>query len=145
MDISGQIMSDRSGAAVPAAEMTRLQPYLPNITDTTETVKTKLNGLLREIENVNAQMQYDYPTLGQPGAGESGGVDVADAIADGEIPTAGGGAPRRTAPAGRQSSPTAGAPRTTKPPVKVRSPQEAMALPSGTVFETPDGRRKVRP
>ncbi|MFA7334932.1 MAG: hypothetical protein WC130_11670 [Kiritimatiellia bacterium] len=135
MDISGQIMSDRSGAAVPAAEMTRLQPYLPNITDTTETVKTKLNGLLREIENVNAQMQYDYPTLGQPGAGEAGGADVADQIANGEVPTApstGGG--RRSA--------TAGAPRTSKPPIQVRSLQEAESLPEGTVFVF-NGRRGV--
>lgn len=30
-------------------------------------------------------------------------------------------------------------------PVRVNSPQEAMALPSGTVFITPDGRQKVRP
>jgi hypothetical protein len=29
-------------------------------------------------------------------------------------------------------------------PVRVTSPQEAMALPPGTVFITPDGRRKVR-
>ena len=28
--------------------------------------------------------------------------------------------------------------------VRVSSPQEAMALPPGTVFVTPDGRRKVR-
>lgn len=30
-------------------------------------------------------------------------------------------------------------------PVRVRSAQEAMALPPGTVFITPDGRQKVRP
>lgn len=30
-------------------------------------------------------------------------------------------------------------------PVRVSSPQEAMKLPSGTVFITPDGRQKVRP
>jgi hypothetical protein len=30
-------------------------------------------------------------------------------------------------------------------PVRVSSPQEAMKLPSGTVFITPDGRTKVRP
>lgn len=30
-------------------------------------------------------------------------------------------------------------------PVKVSTPEEAMALPSGTVFITPDGRTKVRP
>lgn len=29
-------------------------------------------------------------------------------------------------------------------PVRVQTPQEAMALPPGTVFVTPDGRRKVR-
>jgi CheY-like chemotaxis protein len=30
-------------------------------------------------------------------------------------------------------------------PVQVSSPEEAMKLPSGTVFVTPDGRTKVRP
>jgi hypothetical protein len=30
-------------------------------------------------------------------------------------------------------------------PVRVNTPQEAMALPSGTQFQTPDGRIKVRP
>jgi hypothetical protein len=33
----------------------------------------------------------------------------------------------------------------TQGPVRVSSPQEAMALPSGTQFVTPDGRIKVRP
>lgn len=42
--------------------------------------------------------------------------------------------------AGAASAPTAGA----AEPVKVRTVQQAMALPPGTVFITPDGRRKVR-
>jgi len=38
-----------------------------------------------------------------------------------------------------------GASRETKAPVKVNTPQEALALPPGTQFVTPDGRVKVRP
>lgn len=40
---------------------------------------------------------------------------------------------------------TDGASPITQGPVRVASPQEAMSLPSGTVFITPDGRQKVRP
>jgi hypothetical protein len=56
MDIAGQIMSDRSGAAVPAAEMVRLEPYLPNVTDNADSVRKKLAGLKRELESINSQM-----------------------------------------------------------------------------------------
>lgn len=72
MDIAGQIMSDRSGAAQPAAELARLEPYLPNVTDTYDSVAKKLRGLKRELESTNTLMEYDFPTLGQPGAGQRG-------------------------------------------------------------------------
>jgi hypothetical protein len=45
---------------------------------------------------------------------------------------------------GNQSASEAPAQAASGQPVQVRSPQEAMALPPGTVFITPDGRRKVR-
>lgn len=72
MDIAGQVMSDRSGAAVPAAEMVRLEPYLPQVTDSPDTVRKKLLGLKRELESIQSQMEYDFPNLGQPGAGQVG-------------------------------------------------------------------------
>lgn len=76
MDIAGQIMSDRSGASVPAAEMVRLEPYLPQVTDTADTVRKKLAGLKRELESTNSLMEYDFPSLGQPGAGQRGSVQA---------------------------------------------------------------------
>lgn len=47
----------------------------------------------------------------------------------------------------QQGLPTAGVPTASasQGPVQVKTPQEAMALPSGTQFMTPDGRVKVRP
>lgn len=42
------------------------------------------------------------------------------------------------------SSTQIGAPGASGEPVKVSTPEEAMALPKGAVFITPDGRRKVR-
>lgn len=47
----------------------------------------------------------------------------------------------------QQSAPAPGAPQgaPASAPVRVSSPQEAMALPPGTQFVTPDGRVKVRP
>lgn len=59
-NISGQIMSDRSGAAVPAAEMERLKPYLPQLTDTPETVTKKLRGLKTFLQTENRAMQTVY-------------------------------------------------------------------------------------
>jgi hypothetical protein len=45
----------------------------------------------------------------------------------------------------QQGLPTASGADASKGPVQVKTPQEAMALPSGTHFVTPDGRVKVRP
>lgn len=129
-DISGQIMSDRSGASVPASEMKRLQPYLPQVTDRSDTAIKKLQGLRQQLELTNQQMQYDYPGLGEPGAGLAGGNDVAGQIADGEVPT------EQTAPPARRPE------RPQQRPVQVRSIREAEALPKGTVFVL-NGRRGV--
>ena len=109
MDIAGQIMSDRSGASVPAAEMVRLEPYLPQVTDSVDTVKKKLGGLLRELESTNQQMQYDFPSLGQPGAGQRGSVTPSPAPRTApppRKPAAGQG--RAAPPAPRSADPLAG-------------------------------------
>ena len=42
-------------------------------------------------------------------------------------------------------SPPSAAPDAAMQPVRVNSPEEALKLPSGTSFVTPDGRVKVRP
>lgn len=47
-DIAGQKIHDRSGAAVTVGEAARLKPYIPNTTDTPETVKKKLDLFRRE-------------------------------------------------------------------------------------------------
>jgi hypothetical protein len=49
-----------------------------------------------------------------------------------------------TAPSEAQVQQQAAAPQAGAP-VRVNTPDEAMKLPSGTVFQTPDGRNKVRP
>jgi len=108
MDIAGEIMSDRSGAAVPAAEMVRLEPYLPNVTDNADSVRKKLAGLKRELESINSQMEYDFPTLGQPGAGQRATV-----------------APSAPASAPKKSSATAPA-----PPRKTAAPAASAATTS---------------
>jgi len=41
-DIAGQKIHDRSGAAVTVGEAERLKPYIPNVTDSPETVAKKL-------------------------------------------------------------------------------------------------------
>jgi len=55
---------DRSGAAVTAAEFPRLRPFIPNLTDTAETVRTKLRQMKRIIEEENAFIT----SAAQPGA-----------------------------------------------------------------------------
>lgn len=63
--------------------------------------------------------------------------DMLATIESGYTSLLSGGAPEAASPA----APAAGG----QGPVRVNSPQEAMALPPGTHFITPDGRTKVRP
>lgn len=55
-DIAGQRIHDRSGAAVTVGEMARLKPYIPNVTDTPETVKRKLALLETEYQKVQSEI-----------------------------------------------------------------------------------------
>jgi hypothetical protein len=133
-DIAGQIMSDRSGAAVPAAEMVRLTPYLPAVTDTPDTVRKKLEGLKRELASIQSQMEYDFPTLGQPGAGQQGAPRPAGPAAPPAPPRK--GAATVSPPSRKPAAPQA----PTKARVRVKTVQEAEQLPPGTPFVLPDGR-----
>lgn len=118
-----QLMPIMSGAAVSPSEAQRqIRAALPELGDSVETLKTKarvrkmlLNGAARQM---GAQLPYpDVPTFG---------VNT-EAVHQ-------GGGPPPPDPSQIQGG----------GPVRVSSPQEAAQLPPGTVFITPDGRRKVR-
>lgn len=57
-DIAGQKIHDRSGGAVSVGESERLKPYVPNVTDTADTVKKKLKNFEAEY----AAMQRELST-----------------------------------------------------------------------------------
>lgn len=55
-NIAGQKIHDRSGAAVTVGEMARLKPYIPNVTDTPETIDKKLAQFEREYSQIQAEL-----------------------------------------------------------------------------------------
>lgn len=59
-NIGSQIIHDRSGAAVTMAETPRLKPFIPSANDTPQAAKTKLQGLLRQIESMNNEIELAY-------------------------------------------------------------------------------------
>jgi hypothetical protein len=59
-DIAGQVMHDRSGAAVTVGEEKRLKPYIPNPTDDPKTILVKLKGLAQQYQNSNAEIESVY-------------------------------------------------------------------------------------
>lgn len=69
-DIGSLIIHDRSGAAVTAAEMPRLRPFIPNVSDTAATVKKKLANLKSAI----AEMQGDIESVYSEDQGYSGNL-----------------------------------------------------------------------
>lgn len=117
--IGGIIIKDISGAAVSATEDARLAKWVPKVTDSPQTIRDKLNNLKREINQRNSAMEDTF-TEDQGYRPRTGGAR----------------APVGAAPAAPSAASAA--------PVRVRTVQQAMALPPGTVFITPDGRRKVR-
>lgn len=62
-DIASLKIHDRSGAAVTAAEMPRLKPFIPNVTDTPETIKKKLTNFRQEYEQINREYEQLHPGL----------------------------------------------------------------------------------
>lgn len=56
-DLAGQKINDRSGAAVSVGESERLKPYVPNATDTPETVLKKLKGFEAEYKAMARELQ----------------------------------------------------------------------------------------
>lgn len=59
-DIGSLKIHDRSGAAVTAAETPRLKPFIPNVTDTPETIKKKLGLFRQEYQNIQNDLQGMY-------------------------------------------------------------------------------------
>lgn len=55
-DIAGQKIHDRSGGNVTIGEAKRLEPYVPNVTDSPATVKIKLVGLRREYAAMQQEL-----------------------------------------------------------------------------------------
>lgn len=51
---------DMSGAAVTVSEDKRMAPYIPKLTDSAETARVKLKGLLREIGNIQKGISDAY-------------------------------------------------------------------------------------
>lgn len=58
--VGSQKFHDLSGAAVPAAEASRLTPYIPQTTDTKENILQKLQNMKAEYQAVNDQLLATY-------------------------------------------------------------------------------------
>lgn len=63
-DIGSLVLHDRSGAAVTASEFPRLQPFIPSVSDSPETVRTKLRNF-REAYLAELRNQYEVYGPGQ--------------------------------------------------------------------------------
>lgn len=95
-DLGSLIIHDRSGAAVTAAEFPRLKPFIPTVTDNTETAKKKLQRFVNEYKAVTEEAAEFYRNSGYKvpsetlrnanGApqGTRNIMDAADAIINGD-------------------------------------------------------------
>lgn len=78
-DIGSLVIHDRSGAAVTISEAPRLRPFIPQVTDTPDTVRRKLTRLRALLAEETAFLE----TNGAPGVGT--GVGAAGAAAPGQM------------------------------------------------------------
>jgi hypothetical protein len=149
-DIGSMVIHDRSGAAVTAAEFPRLAPFIPSATDSPETVRSKLLQLREKLAEDTAWLAAPYGeengyrplTINPPDRPAERAPVRAAPTRTGTPPP-----PRRDAPAAKPAAatpPRKPAATASGAPVRVKTVEEAMRLPPGTVFITPDGRRKVR-
>lgn len=116
-----QLMPLMSGAAVSPSEAQRqIKASLPEFLDTPETLRSKSQMREMLVNGAAKSSGAPLPYQNQP----TYGVNTA------QLP-----------PPGGQHPPVAGG---QQGEVRVNSPMEARQLPIGTVFITPDGRRKVR-
>lgn len=116
-------LHERSGAAVTAAEYPRLAPFIPSASDPPETVKTKLEGMRRIMQD---QLRDQYDTYGpgngyKPVPGHAAALGLDDAGNPVPAPAApalpGGAAVRPTSAAGGP------APASAQPQAKARGVQ----------------------
>lgn len=75
-DIAGQKIHDRSGAAVTVGEAERLKPYVPNVTDTPETVKQKLALFRQEYAAMQGELAQGRGIMEATRRGNSAGGQV---------------------------------------------------------------------
>ncbi len=59
----------RSGAAISASEMERLEAFLPSMQDDEEVAQQKLNGVLRALRQLRATRMRNYAQYGRGGQG----------------------------------------------------------------------------
>lgn len=68
-NIGSLVLHQRSGAAITVSEWPRLAPFIPQATDSPDTVKTKLGQMRDALETDLAQLKYDFgPVNGYRGA-----------------------------------------------------------------------------
>ena len=115
-NLGSLVIHDRSGAAVTAAEFPRLRPFIPQVGDPPEVVKTKLAAFAREYEDL---LKDQYSAFG-PSSGYRALAPIEEILR----------------PAGGRSG---AAPGNGDMPL-VQNPADAQRLPPGTRFRTPDGR-----
>lgn len=136
-DFINAVLRRESGAVISDAEFANAQSqYLPQPGDSPEKLALKRQNRMTAIQGIasGAGPAYRPPyRFGQQGEiieyGTNNQPDIKNA---GQLPNIGGPGSAKAAPAPSQ-------------PVRVNTPEDAMRLPSGTVFITPDGRQKVRP
>jgi hypothetical protein len=115
-NLGSLVIHDRSGAAVTAAEFPRLRPFIPQVSDPPDVVKTKLASFVREYEDM---LKDQYSAFG-PSSGYRQLAPIEEILR----------------PAGGRSG---AAPGGGDMPL-VQNPADAQRLPPGTRFRTPDGR-----
>lgn len=59
-DLGSMVIHDRSGAAVTASEIPRLNPFIPRGGDDPITVRKKLQGFKRVYDQIQSEMRSDY-------------------------------------------------------------------------------------
>lgn len=59
-DLGSLVIHDRSGAAVTAAETPRLRPFIPQVGDSPETIKQKLDNFKAQYEQMQSDIESTY-------------------------------------------------------------------------------------
>lgn len=100
-NLGSLVIHDRSGAAVTAAEFPRLRPFIPQIGDPPDVVKTKLSAFVREYEDM---LKDQYSAFG-PNSGYRQLAPIEEALrpSGARAGAAPGGAAQAAPQAGQQT------------------------------------------